>query len=113
MLSEGRAVGEKQLREYMEVKGYADAADWVYRQAIQPGGWQPGSILNLTEVRQVYSAQALDLGLAEPFPTDTCANYLAGPRNSTSFDGDAMTFSFVTPPSGSFVPRERRQRSDW
>jgi Fic family protein len=35
LLSEGRAVGSKRLREYMEVKGYANAADWAYRV----GGW--------------------------------------------------------------------------
>ena len=34
LLAEGRAVGDKQLREYMEVKGYADASEWVYTQAI-------------------------------------------------------------------------------
>src|SRR5438270_8888560 len=28
LLSEGRAVGNKELREYMEVRGYADAAGW-------------------------------------------------------------------------------------
>lgn len=38
LLSEGLAVGNKELREYNEVKGYADAANWVYRQAIAPGG---------------------------------------------------------------------------
>jgi hypothetical protein len=32
LLSEGRVVGKKQLRDYMEVKGYADAAQWVYSQ---------------------------------------------------------------------------------
>jgi hypothetical protein len=29
-LREGRAVGDKELKEYMEVKGYADPARWVY-----------------------------------------------------------------------------------
>lgn len=33
LLDEGRAVGSKELREYMEVKGYTDAARWVYGQA--------------------------------------------------------------------------------
>ena len=32
LLGEGRAVGDKELREYMEVRGYANAADWVYGQ---------------------------------------------------------------------------------
>ena len=31
LLEKGRAVGAKPLREYMEVKGYGDAAAWVYR----------------------------------------------------------------------------------
>ncbi|MGH9245397.1 MAG: Fic family protein [Acidimicrobiales bacterium] len=54
LLAEGRAVGDKHLREYMEVRGYADAADWVYHQAISPGAWTAGEVLTLTEVRQVH-----------------------------------------------------------
>ena len=38
LLAENRAVGNKDLRDYLEVKGYADAADWVYNQAIRPIG---------------------------------------------------------------------------
>ncbi|MEO6713133.1 MAG: Fic family protein, partial [Mycobacteriales bacterium] len=37
LLDEGRAVGSKELSEYMEVKGYADAARWVYGQALAAG----------------------------------------------------------------------------
>src|SRR5215475_1640980 len=33
LLREGRAVGSKQLAEYLEVQGYAEAARWVYGQA--------------------------------------------------------------------------------
>ena len=33
LLAEGRAVGNKELSEYLEVRGYATAADWVYGQA--------------------------------------------------------------------------------
>lgn len=54
LLAEGRAVGDKELREYMEVKGYADAAEWVYQQAIQPQAWNDGATLTLTEVRNVH-----------------------------------------------------------
>ena len=39
LLDQGLAVGAKELREYMEVQGYADAAQWVYQQASDPGGW--------------------------------------------------------------------------
>jgi hypothetical protein len=32
LLGEGRAVGNKELKEYLEVQGYAAAAQWVYGQ---------------------------------------------------------------------------------
>ncbi|HEY7952214.1 MAG TPA: Fic family protein, partial [Solirubrobacteraceae bacterium] len=54
LLEEGRAVGNRELREYMEVRGYADAADWVYRHAVQPGGWNAGELVTLTELRHVH-----------------------------------------------------------
>ena len=53
LLAEGRAVGDKQLKEYMEVKGYADAADWVYHQA-QASELNDGQALTLSEVRHVH-----------------------------------------------------------
>lgn len=55
LLEEGRAVGNKELREYLEIEGYADAAKWVYQQAMRP---QPeehkGTLLNITEVREIH-----------------------------------------------------------
>ncbi len=46
LLADGVAVGERELKEYMEVRGYASAAQWVYGQALEPGAWttaaQPG-----------------------------------------------------------------------
>jgi fido (protein-threonine AMPylation protein) len=54
LLAEGRAVGNKELREYLEVRGYADAADWVYGHGIQPGDWGSGKPITLAEVRQVH-----------------------------------------------------------
>jgi fido (protein-threonine AMPylation protein) len=53
LLAEGRAVGQKELKDYLEVKGYADAAQWVYGQATKPG-WTSGKLLTITEVRQVH-----------------------------------------------------------
>ncbi len=60
LLDEGRAVGNKELREYMEVHGYANAAEWVYRHGVEGDGWSGGTLLTLTEVRHVH---ALSLGL--------------------------------------------------
>lgn len=61
LLDEGRAVGNKELREYMEVRGYADAAEWVYRHGIEPGSWSGDGLLTVTDVRHVH---ALALGPA-------------------------------------------------
>jgi hypothetical protein len=56
LLAEGRAVGDKELREYAEVKGYADAAEWVYQQAAaRPREWSNGEVLTITEVRNVHA----------------------------------------------------------
>lgn len=54
LLLEGRAVGDRQLAEYMEVKGYADAARWVYGQALEPTIQGPDELLTVTEVRHVH-----------------------------------------------------------
>jgi len=54
LLAEGRAVGNKELSEYLEVRGYANAADWVYGHAVQPGEWSEGDLVSLAEVRHVH-----------------------------------------------------------
>jgi hypothetical protein len=57
LLEEGRAVGNKELREYLEIEGYADAAQWVYAQAIRRH-WgnddQPMPPVTLTELREIH-----------------------------------------------------------
>jgi hypothetical protein len=55
LLRDGRAVGDKQLKDYLEVTGYADAAQWVYGQALSPGGWTDSALLTLAEVRQIHA----------------------------------------------------------
>lgn len=60
LLDEGRAVGNKELREYMEVQGYANAADWVYSQGIEPGAWRSDQPITLTDLRHIHEL-ALDL----------------------------------------------------
>ena len=54
LLGEGRAVGAKPLKEYMEVKGYADAARWVYGQALEPDEWSDGDLISLNELRRIH-----------------------------------------------------------
>jgi Fic family protein len=55
LLRDGKAVGSKELAEYLEVEGYAKAAQWVYAQAVeQTSDWSVGGRINLTELRQIH-----------------------------------------------------------
>lgn len=71
LLGEGRAVGNKELSEYLEVRGYADAADWVYGHGIRPGDWQDGELLSLTEVREIHSLAMTPVWDVAPHPQAT------------------------------------------
>ena len=72
LLDEGRAVGNKELREYLEVRGYADAADWVYQQAISRTGLShPHEILTLAEVRNVHYQAMQPVWQVAPHPDAT------------------------------------------
>jgi len=68
LLREGRAVGDKQLAEYMEVRGYADAAEWVYEQGLSPGDWTTGQLITLTEVRHVHTLAMAKVWDVAPHP---------------------------------------------
>ena len=69
LLEQGRAVGNKELREYMEVRGYADAANWVYGQALNPGAWSSGELLSLTELRHIHSLALTPAWDVAPHPS--------------------------------------------
>ncbi len=72
LLEEGRAVGDKELREYMEVKGYADAAEWIYQQAINPQGLsEHGTILSVAEVREIHRVAMTPVWNVAPHPNAT------------------------------------------
>lgn len=71
LLAEGRAVGNKELREYLEVRGYATAADWVYGQGIQPGDWADGELISLAEVRHIHTLAMTPVWDVAPHPQAT------------------------------------------
>jgi Fic family protein len=52
LLFEGKAVGAKEFVAYLEVQGYAQAAKWVYGQAVKERG--TGKAVTLTELRQIH-----------------------------------------------------------
>ncbi|MDE0669565.1 MAG: Fic family protein [bacterium] len=69
LLNEGKAVGNKELAEYLEVRGYANAAEWVYEQAITPTGLStPGAILTLSEVRHIHHTAMAPVWEVAPHP---------------------------------------------
>lgn len=71
LLADGVAVGDKELSEYMEVRGYANAAEWVYGQALEPGTWSGGELLTITEVRQVHEMALGPVWTVAPHPHAT------------------------------------------
>lgn len=71
LLAEGRAVGNKELKEYMEVQGYADAAKWVYDQGLEPDAWTTGELITLTEVRQIHAMALGPVWNVAPHPQAT------------------------------------------
>lgn len=54
LLEQGKAVGDKELREYLEVQGYATAANWIYAQAVRREDWGTDQYLTLTELREIH-----------------------------------------------------------
>lgn len=71
LLAEGRAVGNKELREYLEVRGYATAADWVYGRGIEPSEWADGELLSLTELRHIHTLTMTPVWEVAPHPQAT------------------------------------------
>lgn len=110
LLSEGRAVGSKQLREYMEVKGYANAADWAYRV----GAWaqRPDTlpleyetdhdIITLQDVRHLHFLAMSLVWEVEPHPDATPAE---GPGSFRQHEIAALA-SGLRPPTWPMVPSE-------
>jgi hypothetical protein len=75
LLLEGRPTGGKELKEYLDVKGYGNAAKWVYSQAFEHGGWAGGALMTVTEVREVHRMALHLVWEVAPHP-------LAGPDES-------------------------------
>ncbi len=106
LLEQGRAVGSKPLKEYMEVKGYGDAARWVYGQAHHHGGWRGADLITLTEVRQIHAAVMEPVWQVSPHPDATDRERPGNFREHEihPFDGG------MTPPSWSLIDAKMR---DW
>src|SRR5437764_5804036 len=100
LLDRGLAVGAKPLREYMEVRGYAEAAQRVYGQALEPGEGQEGNLLTLQEVRHIHHAAMTLVWDVAPHPE---ATEKESPGNFREHDIHPFSAGMV-PPSWPLVP---------
>jgi hypothetical protein len=106
LLDTGQAVGDKQLAEYLEVKGYADAAEWVYAQACDRDTERCDPYITPTELREVHRRVVEPAWKVKP-PDDLLPGETPGgfrQHNIRPFPGG------MTPPGFTDVPP---QVSDW
>ena len=68
LLDQGKAVGAKPLREYMEVKGYGDAASWVYREAMGAGDRTADTLITVQEIRHIHHLAMTLVWQVSPYP---------------------------------------------
>jgi hypothetical protein len=106
LLAEGRAVGNKELSEYLEVRGYANAADWIYGRAIEPGTWSDGGLITLAEIRHIHSLAMTPVWDVAPHPQATDRE---GPGSVREHDIERFPGG-MQPPPWSEVPAVMR---DW
>lgn len=105
LLDQGRAVGAKPLKEYMEVKGYGDAASWVYGQAHHATNSTPEPV-TLREVREIHRTVMEPVWQVAPHPDATDRE---GPGNFREHDIHPFEGG-MTPPSWPLVPARMQ---DW
>lgn len=69
LLEEGRAVGSKELKDYMEVLGYSEAARWVYEQGVAPAELEPRDLITVTEIRHIHELAMAKVWEVAPHPS--------------------------------------------
>jgi Fic family protein len=68
LLEQGRAVGSKELKDYMEVLGYSEAARWVYQQGVEPDERGRDGLVSVTEVHHVHELAMAKVCEVAPHP---------------------------------------------
>ncbi len=71
LLEQGRTVGAKPLKDYLEVKGYGQAAEWVYGHALRPGDWGAEGLISAYEVKRVHALAMTPVWDVAPHPDAT------------------------------------------
>jgi Fic family protein len=102
LLDQGKSVGAKPLKDYLEVRGYGDAADWVYSQARKPTGDEESPWVLRAEIRQVHQMVMGPVWAVSPH-RDATAKEAPGSfreHDIQPFEGG------MTPPMWPLVPAE-------
>lgn len=102
LLAEGRAVGDKELSEYLEVTGYGSAAKWVYSEAVRQRSDTNEPLLTVQEVRHVHYLVMSDVWAVAPHPNATSEE---GPGNWRRHDIHRFP-SGMQPPAHPLVPAD-------
>jgi Fic family protein len=68
LLARNETVGNKELKEYLEVMGYADAAKWVYEQARGGKRGGAGRALTMQDVRHIHHLTMSPVWAVAPHP---------------------------------------------
>ncbi|MFZ2624251.1 MAG: Fic family protein [Propionibacterium sp.] len=102
LLETGRAVGAKELKDYMEVSGYADASQWVYDRAVSRDEWSHDGLVIITEIRHIHQLAMNKVWNVAPHP-DASPQELPGSWRTH----DIQEFAGgMAPPSHPLVPSE-------
>lgn len=109
LLDRGRAVGAKDLKDYLEVLGYGRAAHWVYSQALAKGDWHHDDLVNLTEIRQIHAEALGQAWEVAPHPQ---ADAREGPGSFRRHDIHPFAGG-MTPPAWPDVPARLSTWVEW
>ncbi len=97
LLDQGRPVGNKELCECLDVRGYADAARWVYGQARSSEAWGRVGAISQAEVREIHR-QALSLVWAVCPPDNPPLHPQEGPGDFRRHDIAPFPEGMTPPP---------------
>lgn len=106
LLEDGRAVGAKPIKEYMEVQGYAAAAQWVYAHTLTPDEYHDGKLISFSEISEIHRLAMTPVWQVAPHPeaTEREAPGMFREHEIAAFTGE------MKPPSWPLVPARLR---DW
>lgn len=104
LLRDKQPVEPQQLHDYLEIRGYAHAAQWAYTQALEPDDWTANELLSLREIRHVHHEALTPVWEQYPHADATFNEYPGSFRQH-----DIKPFSGgMEPPNWTEVPNQLR-----